>query len=451
MGEGADALKYRFQWTFPVELSPHDPHVLYVAANRVFRSTDEGGKLGGAQPDLTRDDKSKQASSGGPITKDNTGRGGLRHDLRLPRVAACSGVCSGQAPTMGWSISPAMAGTTWENITPPDLPEWALVSMIEPSPHDAGTAYLAATRYKLDDYAALPVQDTATMARPGSRSPAASQSTSSPGSSARTPRARSALRRHGDGALRFVRRRRAWQRMGGKLPVVPIYDMVRKDGDLVVATHGRSFWILEDVALLHQLAAGAMVTDQPRLFAPAPTPALPRFSWPEGETPGVELRLQPAHSSSASASRQLPDGRVETTLLDAGENPPAGVAVRYWLPTRPEGEITLTFLDEQGNDHPELQQQEREAGAGGRRRGRAEEDGSGSWARKAHEGAASRCRRAEERASRGAAAGGGQRGGDEPLHLGYARRTGPQGRGRYQHGLLPDRTDGAARAAIRCA
>jgi hypothetical protein len=122
---------------------------------------------------------------------------------------------------------------------------------------------------------------------------------------------------------------------------------VRKGGDLVAATHGRSFWILEDVAILHQLAAGERVEDHPRLFAPAPAPRYPTFSWPEGETPGLDY----GHTGPlvfGIRRKQLPSGRVESRPLDAGENPPDGMAVRYWLPTRPEGDATLTFLDEQG-------------------------------------------------------------------------------------------------------
>ena len=150
MGEGADALKYRFQWTFPVELSPHDPSVLYVAGNRVFRSRDEGGSWEAISPDLTRDDKGKQAPSGGPITKDNTGAEAYDTTFTFRESPRQQGLFWAGTDDGLVHIS-RDGGATWEDVTPPDLPEWALVSMIDPSPHDAGAAYLAATRYKLDD------------------------------------------------------------------------------------------------------------------------------------------------------------------------------------------------------------------------------------------------------------------------------------------------------------
>jgi DNA-binding FrmR family transcriptional regulator len=238
-------------------------------------------------------------------------------------------------------------GATWENITPPDLPEWALVSIIEPSPHEAGTAYLAATRYKLDDYRPyifrtndygktwqaivgdIPAHEFTRVIRVDPERPGLLYAGTETG----------AYVSFDDGAH--------WSRMGGNLPVAPIYDLVRKDGDLVAATHGRSFWILEDVAILHQLAAGEKVEEHPRLFAPASAPRYPTGSWPGGETPGIDY----GHTGPlvfGLRRKQLPSGRVEARPLDAGENPPDGVAVRYWLPNKPEGDITLTFLDEQG-------------------------------------------------------------------------------------------------------
>ena len=138
-----------------------------------------------------------------------------------------------------------------------------------------------------------------------------------------------------------------WSRMGGTLPVVPIYDLVRKDGDLVAATHGRSFRILEDVVLLHQLAAGERVDDQPRLFAPALAPRYPTFPLPEGEISGLGYGYTGPLVFGVRRKR-LADGRLESRPLDDGENPPDGVVVRYWLPARPEGDVTLIFLDGQG-------------------------------------------------------------------------------------------------------
>ena len=136
-------VKYRFQWTFPILLSPHDPNVLYVTGNHVFRSTDEGASWQEISPDLTRNDQSTLGPSGGPITKDNVGT-----------EYYCTIFAFAESPRMRglfWAGSDDGLihisrddGQHWENVTPPALPEWALISIIEPSPHDPATAYLAA-------------------------------------------------------------------------------------------------------------------------------------------------------------------------------------------------------------------------------------------------------------------------------------------------------------------
>ena len=347
MGEGADSLKYRFQWTFPIEISPHDPNVLYVTGNHVFRSTDEGASWNVISPDLTRDDPSKQTSSGGPITKDNTGAEVYNTIFAFRESPHRQGLFWAGSDDGLVHLS-TDGGQTWEDITPSQLPEWALVSMIELSPHDAGTAYLAATRYKLDDCrpylfrtrdygktweaitAGIPDQDFTRAIRVDPAQPGLLYAGTETG----------LYVSFDDGG--------EWARLGGSLPVAPVYDMVRKDDDLVVATHGRSFWILEDVALLHQLAAGARVTDQPQLFAPAPTECYRVFAF-ESASPGISY----SHAGPLVHGRRLkqrPDGSSETTFLDAGKNPPAGVAVRYWLPARPEGDVKLTFLDAEGKE-----------------------------------------------------------------------------------------------------
>src|SRR5690606_15146527 len=151
-GAGAESLKYRFQWTCPVQFSRHDPNVLYICSNHVHRSTDEGSSWETISPDLTRNDPEKLRPSGGPITDDNSGA-----EIYCTIFAFAE---SPHEPGVLWAGSDdglihlsRDGGQTWQNVTPPDLPEWALISIIEPSPHDPATVYVAATRYKLDDYA----------------------------------------------------------------------------------------------------------------------------------------------------------------------------------------------------------------------------------------------------------------------------------------------------------
>src|SRR5438445_712685 len=151
-GEGAVDVKYRFQWTCPIVLSPHDPNVLYHAGNRVFRSRDEGASWQAISPDLTRNDRSKQGASGGPVTKDNTGAEYY--------CTVFAFVESTITPGLYWAGSDdglvhvsRDGGKRWRNVTPPGVKPFTLISIIEASPHEAGTAYVAATRYKLDDFA----------------------------------------------------------------------------------------------------------------------------------------------------------------------------------------------------------------------------------------------------------------------------------------------------------
>ncbi|MBV9282760.1 MAG: glycosyl hydrolase, partial [Chloroflexi bacterium] len=346
MGEGADALKYRFQWTFPVEISPHDPNVLYVAGNRLFRSTDEGASWEAISPDLTRDDKTKQTPSGGPITRDNTGAETYCTIFAFRESPLRPGLFWAGTDDGLVHISPD-GGRTWENVTPPDLPEWSLVSILEPSPHDPAAAYLAATRYKLDDprpylYKTDDYGTTWTAISDGIPQDDFTRVIRE------DPERRGLLYAGTETAIyASFDDGSTWRRLGGNLPVVPIYDFVRKDGDLVVATHGRSFWVLDDVALLHQLHDGARLADEPCLFRPAPAQLYRSSSFQRPPGPGVNYAYAgPIVYGFRREERK--DAPPRTVYFDAGMNPPGGVAVRYYLPEKPEGDVTLTFLDSEG-------------------------------------------------------------------------------------------------------
>ena len=149
-GVGAEKHKYRFQWTFPLETSPHDPAVLYACSNVVHRSTDEGASWQVLSPDLTRNDPARLGASGGPITADNSGAEVYCTIFAFRESPHQAGVFWAGSDD-GLVHRSRDGGQSWQPITPPDLPEWALISVLEPSPHDASTCYLAATRYKHDD------------------------------------------------------------------------------------------------------------------------------------------------------------------------------------------------------------------------------------------------------------------------------------------------------------
>ncbi|HEY7340197.1 MAG TPA: hypothetical protein VH591_04910 [Ktedonobacterales bacterium] len=345
-GVGASTLKYRFQWTFPVEVSSHDPEAVYICSNHVHRSTDEGTTWEVISPDLTRNDPDRQGPSGGPITHDNSGAEiyctifAFRespHERSVFWVGSDDGLVH---------IS-RDGGASWQNITPPELPEWALVSIIEPSPHDPATAYLAATCYKVDDTAPYLFKTSdygATWTKISGNLP--------------------------DGALTRVIRedpnRRGllycgtetglyisfddgvnWQSFQSNLPVTPIHDLIVKGTDLVVATHGRSFWILDDITPLHQMADGNTPI---ALYKPRDTPRYRIYEYTEAEgTPGYVDYLMAGPVTVAFRHDEDTAGVQTRKLLDGGQNPPTGVILHYALAEKPEGDVMLTLLDADGN------------------------------------------------------------------------------------------------------
>jgi photosystem II stability/assembly factor-like uncharacterized protein len=345
-GWGAKDLKYRFQWTYPIVLSPHDPNVLYAAGNVLFRSTDEGMSWEAISPDLTRQDATKLEPSGGPIAKDTTG---AEHYCTIFAF-----VESPHAPGVFWVGSDdglihlsRDGGQSWDNVTPPELPEWTLISMIEVSPHDAATAYVAATRYKLDDTqpylyktndygatwqkitAGIPEHEFTRVIRedPGRRGLLYAGTEMG------------LYLSFDDGA--------SWQSFQSNLPTVPIYDLVINEHDLVAATHGRSFWVLDDLTPLHQLT-GQIGQAPAHLFAPRPTYRLPP-PMGYGRQPGPGKNYMLAQGVAATYyEAPTPVGQTQRTFIDAGKNPPDGVLVTYSLGELPAGEVTLSFLDAQG-------------------------------------------------------------------------------------------------------
>ncbi|KPK80971.1 MAG: glycosyl hydrolase, partial [Gemmatimonas sp. SM23_52] len=249
MGWGAADLKYRFQWTFPIVLSPLDPNELYISANVVFRSRDDGQSWEVISPDLTRNDKSKQISSGGPITKDNTSVEYYntifalvpsRHD----RNVIWAGTDDGRVHVT------RDGGGTWTEITPRDMPDWGLVSIIEESPHQPGAAYLAVNRYKLDDFSPY-IFKTTDYGRSWRRIVRGIPQNHYIRVVREDPLRRGLLYAGGEfGVYVSFDDGEHWGSLQLNLPVVPVRDMVVNDDDLVLATHGRSFWILDDVTPL---------------------------------------------------------------------------------------------------------------------------------------------------------------------------------------------------------
>ena len=368
-GWGAKDVKYRFQWTFPICFSPHDPNVLTITSQYVHRSTDAGRSWQIISPDLTRNDTSKQEPSGGPITTDSNGMDWYCTIFAFAESPLEPGVLWAGSDDGLVHLSRDNGGS-WQDVTPAEMPTWSLVSVIEPSPHDAGTAYLAVDRHRHDDFAPYLYRTT---------DYGATWETITEGIPAddfcrviRADPARRGLLYCGTetGVYLSFDDGARWQPFRLNLPVVPVHDLVVKAGDLIAATHGRAFWVLDDLTPLHQMGSaswqvgkseesdgGEMQSDSPtprlpdsplQLFAPRPTIRYRTLRGFEGSAgPGKNYQ---GIGTTAYTFRTVtrPNGEKAQALLDAGENPPDGVVISYCLPEKPEGEVTLAFLDADG-------------------------------------------------------------------------------------------------------
>ncbi|HEX7289107.1 MAG TPA: glycosyl hydrolase, partial [Candidatus Angelobacter sp.] len=251
IGAAAADQKYRFQWTEPIVFSPHEPHALYFAAQVLFKTADSGMTWQIISPDLTRNEKGKQVASGGPITKDNTGV--EVYDTIFAVVE------SPVQKDLIWAGSDdglihltTDGGKNWSNVTPKAMPEWGTVSMIEASPFDAGTAYVAVQRHKLDDFTPY-IFKTADFGK--------TWSSISHGIPADVY-VHAVRQDHKRKDLLYAATEKGvyvsfddganWQPMQTNLPPAPVWDLVVHDNDIAVATHGRAFWILDNISPLQQ-------------------------------------------------------------------------------------------------------------------------------------------------------------------------------------------------------
>jgi photosystem II stability/assembly factor-like uncharacterized protein len=338
-------MRYRFAWTFPIVFSPHDSGTLYAGGNHVFRSRDEGMSWEEISPDLSLNDKSRQGPSGGDITRESAG---------AEVHATCASVVpSPRRPEELWASTDdglvhvtRDGGKSWQNVTPPDMPELAYVGCVEISPHDPDTIYVAATRYKLADYRPYLFRST-----DGGRRFESINGDFPENEITRVVRAdpvRKGLLFAGTetGVYFSANDGRNWTRMGGGLPVVPVYDLKIKGADLVAGTHGRSFWILDDITPLRALVEGNTGC---RLFEPRTTVRTKLHF-------GAVRSLRPSGVAFAVASGigggirtfRRPDGTTGREYLDVGENPPNGAIIYYWLDEGASGPVSLTFRDASG-------------------------------------------------------------------------------------------------------
>ena len=404
-GWGAGADKYRFAWTYPIVFSPHDSNIIYIGGNQILRTADEGQSWQEISPDLTKADPETLKPSGGPINKDALG---AEHFATVFTLAE-----SPHEPGVIWAGSDDGLlhitldhGASWSDITPAidqphpqPLPEasgrgaqkrpptvaaggWGdmMFNMIEPSPHDAASAYVTATRYKNDDYAPYVFKTT---------DYGASWSLIVAGIAddhfcrviREDPKQVGLLYLGTEFGLYLSFDAGAnWQRFQLNLPVTPIYDLKLKDANLIVATHGRSFWILDDVTVLHQLYAPHPPAPsptgsegEPKADEPARDDESPSLLMGEGFGVGVRLLtprtverwlpkvfegmfesgegkqyMSTLGTVAAYIREETPEHGSKETYLDSGANPTSGAIITYYLREKPESTITLRFDDAAG-------------------------------------------------------------------------------------------------------
>jgi photosystem II stability/assembly factor-like uncharacterized protein len=316
-GRATADLKYRFQWNAPILISPNDPKVLYHASQVLLRSPDGGETWEEMSPDLTRNDRSKQGKSGGPITIDITGVEVYDTIFALAEPKGDPGVIWAGSDD-GLVHVTRDNGKTWQNVTPKGIPEWIQINSIDASTRDKGVAYVAATMYKLDDFRPY-LYRTGDYGKTWTKIDKGIPD----GSFTRVVRedpVKKGLLYAGTETGLYVSfdDGASWQPFQRNLPATPITDLAVKNDDLVVATQGRAFWILDDLSPLRQWSEEVSRASA-HLFPPRPTVRM------QIEKPPEEGEL-PRH---------------------VGQNVPDGVVVSYWLKDKPteKEKVTLEFLD----------------------------------------------------------------------------------------------------------
>lgn len=318
MGWGAEGMKYRFQWNFPILFSPHDSNTIYTAGNMLFKSTNEGQSWQPISQDLTRNDKSKQGPSGGPITKDNTSVEYYCTIFAVMESPVQKGVIWAGSDD-GLVHVTRDAGKNWENVTPKSdqMPEWIQINSLDASSHDAGTAYVAATMYKWDDFKPY-LYKTSDYGKTWKKITNGIPDGAFTRVIREDPNKRGLLYAGTEtGMYVSFDDGENWQSLQSNLPVTPITDLAvhKREKDLVASTQGRSFWVLDDLAVLHQMADAA--NSDAYLFKP-------------------------------EDAYRMPGGGFSAPGATVGQNPPAGAVIYYNLKNRPSGEVVIEILDSAG-------------------------------------------------------------------------------------------------------
>ena len=266
MGYGAEGMKYRFQWNFPIHFSKHDPKKLYTFSNHVHVSEDEGQSWEIISPDLTRNDPKKLKSSGGPITQDNTG---VEYYCTI-FAANESSIKEGLmwvGSDDGLIHLTKDGGNNWENVTPSNMPKWLMINSIEPSPFDPAVCYVAGTLYKTGDFKPY-LYKTSDYGKTWSLITNGIKSEHFTRVLRADPEKKGILYAGTESGMYIsFDDGNSWNSFQLNLPIVPITDLTIKVNSLIVATQGRSIWALDDLTVLHQIDQNT-VNKEINLFKP---------------------------------------------------------------------------------------------------------------------------------------------------------------------------------------
>jgi photosystem II stability/assembly factor-like uncharacterized protein len=315
MGAGAEAMKYRFQWNFPIIFSRHNPNKLYTFSQHVHVTENEGQSWDIISPDLTRNDPEKLKSSGGPITQDNTSVEYYCTIFAANESPLKEGVLWVGSDDGLIHVS-QNGGQTWDNVTPKGMPEWMMINSVDPSAFDAGTCYVAGTRYKLGDFAPY-LYKTSDYGKTWVKITNGINNEHFTRVVREDPKQKGLLYAGTEtGMYISFNDGKNWQTFQLNLPIVPITDLAIKENNLIVATQGRSLWIIDDLTVLHQLYN--FNSTENRLFKPKDT-----------------YRM---------------DGRSRGSSKTSGTNHPNGVITFFNLKDyNDDDEVSLTYFDTKGD------------------------------------------------------------------------------------------------------
>ncbi len=314
MGHGAIDSDERFQWTFPIVFSPHSPNVMYTCSQHVFKSNNGGETWKAISPDLTRNDPRTLQSSGGPITKDNTSVEYYGTVFTFAESPVTPGVLWAGTDDGRVHVS-RDAGASWQEVTPKDMPKWALCSMIEASAFDDKTAYLAVDNHENDDYTPY-VYITHDSGKSWRKMVTGIAGNTFMRVVREDPKQEGLLVGGTEsGVVISFDDGETWQSFNLNLPLTPVHDLVFKDDDIVLATHGRGFWVMDSASSLHHLAA-----TKPNAFRLYPVNPAYRVTW--GGFGGFGRRGGGPTGPSAA-------------------NPPSGILVDFYLPAAGTAKVEL--------------------------------------------------------------------------------------------------------------